>query len=252
MTTLEQFAPQVWIAERTLSSFAVRSVVVRGDRRVLIWDTLSRPADLEPLLPLLAGREVVAVYSHADWDHVWGTAGLPAPASQIVAHATCLARFADDVPETLRKKQAAEPDEWREVRLIAPTTVFERNFELDLGGLTVQLAHLPGHTVDCIVAFIPELGLMLAGDTVETPLPVINSSDPLDPWIAALEGWATDQRVRSVIPSHGLVGGREVIEHTIGYLRQVRGGGDVVVADPLDPFYQTTHQGNLAIQRGSE
>ena len=81
------------------------------------------------------------------------------PASQIVAHATCLARFADDVPETLRKKQAAEPDEWREVRLIAPTTVFERNFDLDLGGLTVQLAHLPGHTVDCIVAYLHQVTL---------------------------------------------------------------------------------------------
>lgn len=252
MTTLEQFAPQVWIAEQDLGMFAVRSVVVRGERRTLLWDTLSRPADLEPLLPLLAGQPVVTVYSHADWDHVWGTAGLPDQSGEIVAHAACLARFSADVPETLRTKQANDPDAWRDVRLLAPTATFDRALTLDLGGLTVELAHLPGHTSDCIVGFIPELGLLLAGDTVETPLPVITSGDPLDPWIAALEGWAADPRLRDVIPSHGQIGGRTVIDHTVDYLRRVRDGGEFAFAEPLAPFYQSTHEGNLAVVRGDE
>ena len=92
--------------------------------------------------------------------------------------------------------------------LVPPRVTFDEVLSVDLGGLTLELHALPGHTPDCIVAFVPECGLWLGGDTVETPLPVVPADAPLDAWIGALERWSGDDRVRAVVPAHGDIGDR--------------------------------------------
>ena len=91
----------------------VDAYIVITRNYLLVFDTLLCPEDTQIMMQMvqdqLAGRQVLVVNSHADWDHIWGTAGLSAPASQIVAHQACLARFSADVPETLRQMQADEP-----------------------------------------------------------------------------------------------------------------------------------------------
>ncbi len=74
---------------------------------------------------------------------------------------------------------------------------------VELGSLTLELHHLPGHTPDTIVGFVPERGLLLMGDTAETPLPVVPPDSPLAAWIGGLERWEHDPRVRIVVPAHG-------------------------------------------------
>ena len=78
---------------------------------------------------------------------------------------------------------------WDEVLLIAPDTVFDEETTVDLGSMTLELHHLPGHTPDTIVGFVPERGLLLMGDTAETPFPVVPADSPLarlDRWPGAL------------------------------------------------------------------
>lgn len=58
-------------------TIAVAVVQPGGRRRALVWDTLSHPRDMAGWLPLISPLELVIVYSHADWDHIWGTAGPP-------------------------------------------------------------------------------------------------------------------------------------------------------------------------------
>lgn len=243
MLTLTPQRANLWLVERqTDEGFAVRGALIVGSARAVVWDTLTCPADMRPLLPLLPARPLTVVYSHADWDHIWGTAALPA--AEVVAQRLCQERFAQDVPATLHSYQAAHPATYAEVRLVAPTRVFAAALTLDLGDLTLELHHLPGHTPDCCVAFVPQWGLLLAGDTVETPLPVVNADSPLAPWIAGLERWAYDERVQQVIPSHGVVGDRALIARTIAYLRGLSAGASSAPPD-LDPFYRETHAANL-------
>ena len=45
---------------------------------------------------------------------------------------------------------------------------------LDLGGMTVELRHRPGHTKDSILAIVPERALLLGADCIESPLPILN------------------------------------------------------------------------------
>ncbi|MCI0615307.1 hypothetical protein L0244_20130, partial [bacterium] len=145
----------------------------------------------------------------------------------------------------LREKLIAQPADWDAVVLVPPTLTIEDEMELTLGNISVYLHHLPGHTLDCIVGFIPEWGILLAGDTVETPLPVINADSPIEKWIAGLQRWESDARVQHVIPAHGKIGGRELLRQNIDYLQKLLAGIPPTVPDDLDDFYRKTHQNNL-------
>jgi glyoxylase-like metal-dependent hydrolase (beta-lactamase superfamily II) len=245
MSTLRALDQHIWIAEVTLREYDVRGALLVGDGRALVWDTLSHPRDMRPYLALINDLDLVIAYSHADWDHIWGTAGLPHGRTVVLGHRGCLERFSTDVPVTLDQKQAAEHGSWDDVRLVAPTQVFEDETTLDLGSMSVTIHHLPGHTPDCCVAFVPERGLLLAGDTAEMPCPVVPEGCPLDGWIAGLERWAGDSRVQTVVPAHGPVGGREILEHNIRYLRGLRDGRPIDITGPLTDFYRDTHESNL-------
>jgi glyoxylase-like metal-dependent hydrolase (beta-lactamase superfamily II) len=245
MTTIHSLQSRIWYTDVALGEYDVRGALIVGDERAFVWDTLSHPRDMRGYLPLIGDRELVIAYSHADWDHVWGTAGLPHLGAAILGHSACLARFAADVPVTLRERQAAEPGLWDDVRLVAPTRVFDGETSVAMGSMTVTVHHLPGHTQDSCVAFAPERGLLLMGDAAETPFPVVPDGCPLGEWITDLEFWAGDSRVQTVVPAHGAIGGREILRQNILYLEGLRDGRPIEITGPLTGFYRTTHESNL-------
>ena len=245
MGITEKVDPAIWVTRVALDDYDVRGALILGHDRAVVWDTLSHPRDMRPYLPLIANRELVVVYSHADWDHIWGTAGLGPASTRVVAHELCRQRFDTDVPVALTAKQLEAPGAWDDVVLVAPTETFGDELLLDLGGLTLLLRHLPGHTSDCIVGFVPERGILLAGDTVETPCPVVPVDSPLPVWIAELGRWAGDERVRHVIPAHGPMGDRTIVAQNIEYLEAIRTGCATEPAGTLTTFYRDTHRQNV-------
>jgi glyoxylase-like metal-dependent hydrolase (beta-lactamase superfamily II) len=245
VSPISQLYDDIWTNEVALDEYNVRGVLVVGDQRALVWDTLSHPRDMAGYAPLVGERELLVVYSHADWDHIWGTAGLPRAASAIVGHSSCRARFADDVSVTLQERRLAEPETWDAVTLVAPTTTFDNEMVLSLGTMTIHLRHLPGHTPDSIVGFIPARGVLLMGDAAETPFPVVPAGSSLDHWIGELERWERDPRVRTVVPAHGVVGGTDILARNIDYLTRLRDGRPIDVGEPLTDFYLKTHESNL-------
>jgi glyoxylase-like metal-dependent hydrolase (beta-lactamase superfamily II) len=109
-------------------------------------------------------------------------------------------RFKSDVPDTLARKQIAEPGRWDDVQLLPPNVMIHRTCTLDLGGLTLELHHLPGHTDDCLIAYLPEHGIGLMGDTIETPFPVVPRDSNLAAWIEPLERWEQVPKLTRVVP----------------------------------------------------
>lgn len=244
MTVIHEYSPGLWLTDLHLDEFDVRGAVILGGKRAVVWDTLSHPRDMQPIVPLVQDKHTMIIYTHADWDHVWGTSGLRY--REIIAQDMCYERFSADVPLYLQEKKAEQPGKWEEVLLIPPMLTFSTQMNLDLGDITLELHHLPGHTLDCIVGFIPEWGILLAGDTVETPLPVVNEDTPLDVWITALERWEKDQRVKIVIPAHGEIGDRTLFTRNIAYLKGLSDGSakDLLPA-VMTGFYWDTHKQNM-------
>lgn len=233
-----------------MEDFDVRSAVLVGETRAVVWDTLAHPTQMAGVDALVGALPLTVVYTHADWDHAWGTGGL-ARVDEVVAHAAAADRFRTDVPGELARRRAEAPGAWDDVALVPPGRTFETDLSVDLGGATLELHALPGHTPDCLVGYVPEWGVLLAGDTVETPFPVVNDGGAVAAWVERLRAWARVAGVTTVVPSHGPVGGPELLEHSAEYLRALTEGRPLLRGGaPLSRFYEETHRRNVALVRG--
>jgi glyoxylase-like metal-dependent hydrolase (beta-lactamase superfamily II) len=297
--------PGLWLTETAVEGFHVRGAVVAGRTLAVIWDTLARPAHMEGVAELAPEVPLTVVYSHGDWDHVWGTVGLSRPWTEVLAHEACLARFSGllpglpvqpssalagpvgtpfqalaiqpELPSTLEKKRKDFPGEYDDVVLVPPTRTFRDPIALDLGGITLELHPFPGHTPDTVVGLIPEWGILLGGDAVESPLPFLNPGSPVNAWAKGLEDWARSLEdwaaggalhrplsaeptgrfpggppgttTSLVVPSHGPVGGPELLCHNARYLRALLEGKEPDLPPDLPPFYVHTHEANRALAR---
>ena len=250
MRQIHELRQNLYTLDLKLPEYQVRSLVVIGERRCAVWDTLTHAEDMAAIEALIGDKDFYVIYSHADWDHIWGTAGFTRAPLNIVAHERCLRRFHDDVPHTLQDMQEIEPGKWDEVELRPPDLTFRQRLSLDLGGVTLDLHVLPGHTADSIVAWLPEWGALLGGDAIETPLPVINDAGRVPRWTSELAGWARRSDLRLAIPSHGRIDSRHSLDATLDYLRRLQSADDIELPTPLDAFYQRTHETNLSLLRG--
>ncbi len=244
MIQLNSFSREVIFTELTLDeiSLHVRGAVIIGKQRTVVWDTLCRPVDMLPVRELTSPRHVTVVYSHADWDHCWGTAGLDW--NEVIAHQTAFRRLKETEPAVLTGKRREHPSLFDRASLQLPTLTFDRALTLDLGDLTLELRSLPGHTIDAIVGFIPELGLLLGGDAIENPLPYLNENLPLEPWIKELRRWADDPRVEIVVPAHGAIAGKDLLEQNIRYLSNLS-AKDTTPPPGINDEYLRVHKNNL-------
>ncbi|HEY8292280.1 MAG TPA: MBL fold metallo-hydrolase [Thermomicrobiales bacterium] len=247
---LREVMPAIWLAERPLDAeMSVCAAIILGERVSAVVDTLIRPEDMAPVRELLdrRGHPVLIVNTHADWDHTWGNAAFPdAP---IIAHRLCRAAMLTAGQRKLVEKQAEEPERYRDVTIVPPTITFTEFMDIDLGGLTLSVHHLPGHTADEAVIHVPEAGFLFAGDAAEWPIPTAYDG-PIRPWADGLHRWAARDDVRTVVPAHGPVGDAQLLRDNAAYLDALLADPDVYWEPPgIMPFYQEAHRKNAAIAR---
>ncbi|MDP9366106.1 MAG: MBL fold metallo-hydrolase [Chloroflexota bacterium] len=249
--TVSPLGEGIFLASRALAGGPeVRAALLLGTERAAVVDTLARPEDMAPFVELATrhGRPVTVVNTHADWDHAWGNAAFPK--ATIVGHRLCRERLlGEEERARLARERARDPAEYGSVALVPPDVTFEAAATLHLGGLTLELRHLPGHTADCLVVYVPERRLLLAGDCAEDPFPLLTSG-PLGGWVRGLRAWA-DEAIEIVVPSHGRIGGPELLRRNADYL------ASLVDEPPLPPnapagvaaFYEEAHTANVAAVR---
>jgi len=107
----------------------VDAYAIITDRYVVILDTMLCPDDvalmMQSLQDELAGREILCVNSHADWDHAYGNSYFTGThAASIIAHDYCRIRLQS---EEARKELADFQNQhsiFAHVTLAAPTITF--------------------------------------------------------------------------------------------------------------------------------
>jgi len=262
---IEQYLPSVTLATRPLpgsADFPVTAAQVAGQRHRVVVDTLIRPSDMAPF----AGATLV-VYTHFDWDHCWGTAAFPGV--PVLGHRLTRERLLAPEPgEFLERMRAEKPAHFEGSQIIPPDVTFRDRLDIDAGGLTLELHHLPGHTADSVVVYVPELGLLLAGDAVETPLPTLSEPGHIRAWARTLREWGRNG-VKHVVPGHGRPGGPELLAENAAYIERILEAAEIgltkgqspeeiaaglSLADllpehvlaQLPPYYAQQHQANIA------
>lgn len=243
--------PTLWIAERPLEEgMNVCALVAFGEDASAVVDTLTSPEDMEPIIALLRehGRPTLVVNTHGDWDHVWGNSAFgDAP---IFAHRLCRAAMLTNGPRTLARKRTEEPGRFDGVIITPPTVTFAEFMEIDLGGMTLAMYHLPGHTGDELVVHLPELGVLFTGDAAEWPIPTTQEG-PLGPWAEALRQWAARDDVETVIPSHGPISDPQLLDENADYLDALLDDPDLRWDPPPDAadYYLEAHRQNADLAR---
>jgi glyoxylase-like metal-dependent hydrolase (beta-lactamase superfamily II) len=205
----------------------VQTFIVVTQRFVVLVDTVINPATAQRMVehacPYLdAGRTLLVINTHADYDHAWGNqlfigldARFPAP---VIGSQRCAERLLDggEAP-SLAKMQATEPAIFGEVRLTPPTVRFEGQMTIDGGDLALHLLPTPGHTDDHIAIYIPEIATLLAGDAAELPYPAARAVDGLPQMRASLQTLAALD-AKAVLYCHAPVeAGPQLLRDNIAY-----------------------------------
>jgi cyclase len=92
------------------------------------------------------------------------------------------------------------------VEIVLPTITFEDQITLHCGSREIQIKYLGrGHTSGDIIAYLPQEGIVVAGDLVIAPVPYVGNpqSHPGD-WSASLERLLA-LKPKIIIPGHGPV-----------------------------------------------
>jgi glyoxylase-like metal-dependent hydrolase (beta-lactamase superfamily II) len=240
----EEVAERVNVMPDQRIEFVPNAGIVVGDRSVLVIDTAMGPRNgdriLAEALRLGGERRLLLTTTHFHPEHAFG--------SQSFSDAI----YVCNSPQA--EEMAAKGEEYIEmfsgfgpglaelladVELVAPDVTYEgAGAQLDLGGVIVQLINIgQAHTRGDQVVFLPEPGVLFAGDLVEDRFLPIFPDEDADGllWLAALDRLeALSPRI--VVGGHGRVGNVGLIAALRDYLVTVRDRVGALRADgvPLE------------------
>lgn len=208
---------------------------------VVVCDTLLCSEDMEAVLrevqDELAGRQLLVVNSHADWDHTWGNNYFQGRhAAPIIAHASCRERMLTKEAQEGLDEYQKRFDCFQHVVLRPPTLIFNDQLTIEGGDLTLQFLHTPGHQRDQVSLWIPELRLLLAFDAAEFPLPSLESEQAAPLMLSSLERLCALQPER-VLCGHGKRNSVATLTGNLAYFREIERRARLLLSQmPLPQF----------------
>ena len=176
MTAFTELADRVHLLRYPVLDVNVTLVV--GDGAALVVDTLSTPAqaaELRAAVRAVTPHPVTIVNTHHHFDHCFGNAVLAADGADIWAHAAAAAHLRERGThwqrEWYRQWLPTEPElaeGLAEATILPPNRTVRTEATLDIGGRAVRLEHLGrGHTDGDLLVWVPDVGVLVAGDLVE-------------------------------------------------------------------------------------
>jgi cyclase len=114
--------------------------------------------------------------------------------------------------------------DYGDLELALPFLTFTERMTLWADDLRCELVFCggPAHTTNDVVVWLPERSVLFAGDLLfHGGTPFLLSGSVLGA-IEVLEGFVKPLGARTIVPGHGPVGGPEMIDDVLGYLRFVR------------------------------
>jgi glyoxylase-like metal-dependent hydrolase (beta-lactamase superfamily II) len=177
-------------------SLGVASFALVSGSEALVYDThisLDHARAVRRHLEGLGVTAVRVVMSHWHTDHVAGNGGFAD--CPILANSLTVA--------TLKAKQAVLEAKNPPIRpVVMPSESFEGELSLTVGSRNVRLMQFDIHSADGTVLVIPELGVMLAGDTLEDTVTYISEPEHIHRHIRDLKRMAK-LPIRRILPNHG-------------------------------------------------
>jgi cyclase len=108
------------------------------------------------------------------------------------------------------------------IKITLPTITLKDHLTLTFKNRSVQILYLgPGHTYDDIIVYLPEEKILFAGDLIYAGrLPWLKDGDTKS-WLKTLDK-VKQLDYTTVVPGHGMVGNRQVLNRFEAYLTDLR------------------------------
>lgn len=151
---------------------------------------------------------------------VWGHGEIARTAEEFEAEK---AEFNDSIADRFRRDRKEADAFFYRTGVVAPNRRVEAEMQFDLGGLKIELLLTPGHTSTNISIWVPQEGVLFAGDCIVTEYyPNLEAGDCED-WRRWIESLDRIERLepRFVVGGHGPVCGATEIPATIESIRSV-------------------------------
>ncbi len=209
-----------WLDDGAFTLGTASFAVVEG-RDAIVYDahmSLIHARKIRSFLEEQGVRDMRLVVSHWHTDHVAGNAVFSD--CEIIAN-----RFTEEA--LIANRDELENNDPPIKPLVMPNSIFDGERELRVGDTVVELRHLDIHSYDETVALLPQLGVLLAGDTLEDTVTYVSEPDRLEQHLvdlARMESWDFER----ILPNHGTVEriasggyGREFITATRLYVEKL-------------------------------
>jgi cyclase len=149
--------------------------------------------------------------------------------------------------------------------VVYPNITFKDALEFYLDDIKMDLFNIHIHTKDCLVCYLPQEKILIPGDTLEAPLPLIIEAGNISIHIENLKK-LRQMDINMIIPSHGNLerydkGGydKSFIDNTINYLTAIlsrtkethflESAMEEYITTAVEPreSYRGIHRGNLEL-----
>ncbi len=194
--------------------------IIVGQKGTLVVDTGLGPRNGETVLhatrALSATPDLFVVATHFHPEHALGESAFPATARIIRARTQQqdIDEFGLELAKTFASRSPATAELLKDAHFRAADIVFDREYRLDLGGVTVRLLALgPTHTRGDTIVWVEGDRVLFAGDVVMNHAFVAFASpySSVKAWLADFDQLSA-LGAKVLVPSHGLVGDATLID----------------------------------------
>ncbi len=233
----ELVSNNVFVFTSELYAQVTAGAVITPSGAILI-DTLAFPAETHQIIRYIRDRHGVpvryVVNTHYHADHTFGTCLVTD--ARVVSHRLCRELLDTAGRDGLENAKRSAP-EMGAIQIRLPDVVFgEGRMCLHLGGVTLEMWHAPGHSLDSIVCLVREERILFAADTM-MPLPFF-ADGSWEQYVTTLQSLPADQ-FESIVQGHGEVILRGEIEDRIAedlhYLHALRKQVERIIARKKGP-----------------
>lgn len=224
-----KLADHTWYISDENTGLVPNVGIVGGDRATLVIDPgLGRSngeAVLREARKLSDNTEFYVVSTHFHPEHTTGHLAFP-PEARYINSTVQQREFEESGAQMIRTFAGRSPLTGRllsDARVFDADITFDREYSLDLGGVTVRFVVVgPTHTRGDTGFFVEGDGVLFSGDVVmNESFLAANQASSMDAWLAAFDTFEA-MRPTTIVPAHGPVGPGSIISTNRAIMERVR------------------------------
>lgn len=214
--TVEQLSPRVW---RIKDCMGVAMYLAAGDNKACLMDTGYGVKGLRELTESLCHLPVTVWLTHAHYDHAFGAfefgQAYMNPLDFPLFHTNSQPDFRERVIAHASPNLSLEQMQRGDLKLLP----LNDGDTLELGGLTVEAHHVPGHTKGTMIFLLREERMVLFGDACGPGTMLVeDAASPISDYLKALMQLKRELEPHYdiILRNHGTcISGKELLDNVI-------------------------------------